>query len=297
MTADIAILARAKVNLGLKVLGPRHDGFHNVDTVLQAVELSDLVRIRVRSAGESRVTVWCNHQQVPAGSSNLAHQAAILFLSSVDAGVRVDVSISKVIPVGAGLGGGSADAAAVLFGLSLITDQDVPTTDLAAQLGSDVPFFLAGGSCRATGRGTRLEQLRPHARLAEMALLLVKPPFSVSAGDAYRSWIPGQSEMEIDPIVSLLARGDTKKLPQLLFNDLEPGVLRSHPSLGEIKEAMVREGLKPLMSGSGSTLFALLPDGRRVWDTALWIKRRFPSLTVLATRPALASPLEVIRQT
>ena len=256
--AAVHILAPAKINVGLAVLGPRGDGYHEVRTIFQAVSLCDRITLRRARAG---VRVRCPALQ-GLGERNLAHRAAALFLERTGApgGVRID--LEKRIPAGGGLGGGSSDAAAVLLGCCRLFGV-VPAPGLlnawAASLGSDVPFFLTGGSAIGSGRGELIEPLAPFPG-AVVALLHV-PAGGLATAAVYRRLDPAALTGRAGAFNILLARwleGDLRRLGKKLFNDLEEPAFALSPALPAVKEALNASGaLGSLLCGSGSSVFGL----------------------------------------
>jgi 4-diphosphocytidyl-2-C-methyl-D-erythritol kinase len=255
----IAVRAHAKINLDLRVLGTRLDGFHELRTVFQAIALHDVVACIPR---EGPFAIECDTAGVPLDSTNLVWRAAeALWRSLRRAGPLRDVTIrlEKRIPLQAGLGGGSTDAAATLLALASLWRVPVranQVTDLAATLGADVPFFLAGGTALGLGRG---DEVYPLADLPRHWIVLLIPGFGVSTVDAYR-WYDSEREM---------ARGVSAREPQIvpgpwpsraaqMINDLEAPIARHHPEIDQMRMALRRAGaLAAAMSGSGSTVFGL----------------------------------------
>ncbi len=256
--------AQAKINLHLRILGRRDDGFHQLETVMQTLQFADRV---ILSDQQSGISLQCDDPQLTAGPDNLAWRAAAL-LSDSFPGHGVSITLQKRIPWQAGLGGGSSDAAAVLRGLNRLWRLNLSAADLtglAARLGSDVPFFLSGGTALARGRG---EEITPLPACPKMEVALIVPPFGLATAAVYRHWQPlavvppGWAEL----LQALLAR-DPKQVTQLLFNDLEAPAFSLQPELASVKLRMVDAGLPALLSGSGSCLFGLLSseeDGRRL---------------------------------
>jgi len=255
----VTIRAHAKINLDLRVLGVRPDGFHELRTVFQAISLHDVIECTAR---EGPFALECDTAGVPLDSSNLVWKAAQALWRSLrrPGPVRdVVVRLHKHIPLQAGLGGGSADAAATLLGLTRLWRVPVRAaqlTDIAAPLGSDVPFFLAGGTALGLGRG---DEVYPLADLPRHWIVLLVPGFGVSSKDAY-TWYDGERE---------LARGQTAREPQhvpgpwpsraaQMINDLEAPIARHHPEIDQMRTALRRAGaLAAAMTGSGSTVFGL----------------------------------------
>lgn len=252
------ILAPAKLNLTLHVLGRRPDGYHDLASLMVPISLAD--RLRIRIGGGSGVTVRAPGHPELEGDGNLCAKAAAAFEAAVGPCGGVEVILEKRIPVAGGLGGGSSDAAAVLRCLALergLAADDPRVRAAALRVGSDVPFFLHGGPAMARGRG---ERLSPAPQLpGELHFVVVHPPFGVSAGDAYRSLSklreagrlpPGRD----DPLPAVLP--DARAIAPLLHNDLEPAVAAIAPIAG-VLERLAQGGAPVLLSGSGSCAFAL----------------------------------------
>jgi 4-diphosphocytidyl-2-C-methyl-D-erythritol kinase len=273
VTRDVRVIARAKVTLSLRVLGVRDDGFHELEALVVSIrDPHDVVGLRIQPPFGVRVRLSGRAVVgVPVDDTNLAARAARLLLDAAaereDAGPwaasGLDVSLHKTIPAGAGLGGGSADAAGALVGGARLLglDLDIPAlTALGARLGSDVPFCVAGGAAWMRGRGELLEPLPaplgpPGGSGAEnegLALVVAVPPFSLSTPAVYRAWddLGGPSSTRTVPLPSELAgRG----LPDALVNDLEPAAEDVEPRLRPFREALEKlAGGPALLAGSGS---------------------------------------------
>jgi 4-diphosphocytidyl-2-C-methyl-D-erythritol kinase len=259
----IRVEAHAKVNLGLAVLGKRADGYHEIDTVFQTVSLSDSLTIRPSPGRRSQaITLAATGLPVPVDEANLAFRAASVLVERTRC-PGVSISLEKRIPVGAGLGGGSADAAAVLVGMNSLFDLGLKTRELeeaGLALGSDVPFLVRGGAARGRGRGERLERIAP---LVGAWLILAAPSFEVSAREAYGlvriGLTAGASFIKL--ICSAMQKGDVRELAALLRNDLEPGVSGVRPEVAAIKNALIAGGaLGAVMSGSGPTVVGVTTE-------------------------------------
>jgi len=257
----VSVEAFAKINLGLSVTASRPDGYHDIETLFQSVSLADTLALRPLE-GSSGVSLRVQGFSVPDGADNLAWRAAEATRAAFGCpGVSID--LTKRIPVAAGLGGGSADAAAVLVGMDALFAIGAPRgrlLDVAIALGSDVPFMLSGGTALGTGRGEGLERL---PALSGIWFVLVTPRFGVSAGDAYRMARIGLTEAHSFIRVNCLAvrEGDIPMLAKGLRNDLEPGVVSVYPEVARVKEALLAEGaLAAVMSGSGPTVVGLVKD-------------------------------------
>lgn len=250
MSEEHTIKPPAKLNLSLRVLGKRDDGFHEIDTrMITLPGLHDTLTFKLSNQDHFR----CNLPDLPIDKNNLVIAALEIFREHTGSQQCFEIHLEKRIPHGAGLGGGSSDAASVLQLVSKLTGENLASDELqmlALKIGSDVPFFLGSGSARATGRG---EQLTALARPAPLTVVLLKPSFGVSTPDAYHRW--GKS-IEL-PNASYLSQdlGDIE-----LVNDLERPVFQKFLFLAQLKGWLTDqpETTGALMSGSGATVFAVL---------------------------------------
>jgi 4-diphosphocytidyl-2-C-methyl-D-erythritol kinase len=275
------IKAHAKINLVLAVGARRPDGYHEVETVLQQLELHD--RLEFREAAD--ISVRTDSPEVPDGPENLVSRAAALLQERCGCSRGAEIRLTKSIPVAAGLAGGSADAAATLKGLNRLWGLNLDPDTLqgfAAELGADVPFCLDGPTALARGRGELLSPLPPPP---PMGVILVRLPFRVRAADAY-TWfdrLAGGEYPELSPVLAALAARDVTAIARGLANALEAAVFGMYPQLREIKRRVLGAGaLGALMSGSGPTIFGLIPDPAGVAGVAA--KLRSAGLDVLVTR-------------
>lgn len=276
--------ARAKINLFLEVLYKRPDGYREIDTVFQSIALSDELLIEKQPRG---LSLSVNDPSIPTGKDNLVwracHLLQVRFPGKVG-GVRIH--LEKRIPPGAGLGGGSADAAAALLGLNHLFRLNLSDTDLhllAREMGMDVPFCLTGGTARAKGRG---EILFPLQRQLDFQVLVVHPGFSVSTRMAYESLAlaEGESKRRSEETVSALKGKDPEVLWPLFYNRFEEAILAEHPVLKDIKSALVQGGCRAaLLTGSGSAMCGYAPFSQDLKALAAFFKERYP-FTAL-TRP------------
>ncbi len=286
-------LCPAKVNLGLRVLGRRVDGYHEVETIFQSVDLWDVLEGEEGPA--LRLSVVAG--DAPPDGSNLVLKAAKLLQARASraAGRGAVLLLRKTIPREAGLGGGSSDAAGALVLLNEIWGLHLAPSHLvglAAELGSDVPFFLFGGTALGTGRGERISTLAP---IAERRVLLGTPSFGLSTNEVYAGWDAPLTGIKPDvtvprPLVKLAEGNDFG----LARNDLERIVFRSHPELAGFRDALLASGAETaLLSGSGSTVFGLFGGGVDVASIAKRLEREFAGWTVAATR-TVASGVRVV---
>ena len=248
------VRAPAKVNLQLRILGRRADGFHDIETIIVTVSLSDEITVEI-FRGDA-ITVTCDDPALPVDQSNLAAAATHEFQQETGLRFAASIHLEKRIPIAAGLGGGSSDAAAVLSALDQLLDTRMGVEALeriAARVGSDVPFFVRGRPAICRGRGEIIEPLE----LAEtLNILLMKPPFGVETAWAYRAWAvarPAPERLEAEQDLGWIK----------IFNALERPVFEKFIVLPAMKEWLLRqpEVRAAGMSGSGSTFFVLLGDG------------------------------------
>jgi 4-diphosphocytidyl-2-C-methyl-D-erythritol kinase len=249
------VRALAKINLDLRVLGERPDGFHELRTIFQTISLADTIDIAFTPGGKTAVEVEDN-LGIP---DNLAARAARMALQAMRITGRVEMRIRKRIPMGAGLGGGSSDAAAVLLALPVLAGRALELPQLcglAEQLGSDVPFFLLGGRAVGIGRGSELFPLPDEPALP--GLLLV-PPVHVSTSEAYRRLSPRlTSESQQNKIFSFQSQTWNRGGCEPARNDFEAVVFEQHRSLARLKKRLIGAGASlAMMTGSGSGVFGL----------------------------------------
>lgn len=256
------IRAPAKINLSLRVLGKRADGYHLLDTIMVPVSLYDEIEIKKQRAAASLsanelITIICNNPDVPVGRDNIAYRAAETILRKTRKSLPISIRIKKTIPIGAGLGGGSSDAAATLVALNRLLKLRFSLSVLekiALTLGADVPFFIRARPARALGIG---ERLRPLCSLPHFWSVILYPGFPVSTAWVYRSF----RQKLTKPLVNTSIATSPKSLSAItsrLENDLEGVALKRYPEIGLFKQKLLREGaLGALMSGSGSSVFGV----------------------------------------
>lgn len=258
----VVLAARAKINLGLEILGKRPNGYHEIRTLMQSIGLADQLEIMPRAAG--RLRLECPDSDLPEDEQNLVFRAAVLLreLAGVRGGARL--VLRKRIPVGSGLGGGSSDAAATLVGLNRVWGVRLPHRELVrigARLGSDVPFFIRGGTQLAEGRGERLTRL---PSLPRLPVVVVFPNLFVSTASIYGDrkiplTVPG-SLPRLHPC-DLTTRSSTVSYVSGLRNDLEPVVAGRYEKVADLLAGFRGMGLEVArVSGSGSSLFLLCED-------------------------------------
>jgi 4-diphosphocytidyl-2-C-methyl-D-erythritol kinase len=256
------VLAPAKINLSLKILGRRSDGFHELDTLITPISLCDEINID-RAHSETKIDFRCDDLSVPQGDENLAVRAAKAFFEKTKIEPAISIELKKKIPHVAGLGGGSSDAASVLLALNELFETKLPREALAAiaeSIGSDVPFFIFQSAALCKGRG---EIVMPLKLPSQFPLLLLKPAFAVSTAWAYSRW---QLSRDIPGV-----RYEAQEFAgQIFVNDLERSVFEKFVFLAELKTWLLGqpEVRAALMSGSGSTMFAVMREGADVDSVA-----------------------------
>lgn len=259
----------AKINWALEILGKRTDGYHELRTIFQTIDIHDELIFEPLEQG---IEIICDYPGVPCDETNLVYKAAdrLRSYAGLDKGIRI--TINKNIPIGAGLGGGSSNAAVTLIALTQIWNINIQRRDLfsiASDLGSDVPYFLIGGTCLGLGRGEELYSL---PEIEAESILIINPGIHVSTKEAYgklkfeltNSNNPVKMPLCLEAAYASLSehseqpKSHTKSRWSWLFNDLEISVFSQHGLLPEIKNSLLERGASSvLMSGSGSTIFAI----------------------------------------
>jgi len=255
------LLAPAKINLSLKILNKRKDGYHNIKSIFQTVSLYDEIFIS-NAKSDKEIEFTCKPEVTKNSEENLAYRAVLLLKEYTGEKRKVKIKIIKNIPAGAGLGGGSSDAATVLKGLTKFWNIKISIDELnklALKLGADVPFFLYGGKCLVEGIGEKIKKLNPENDERNNYILLIWPGFEISTKEIY----------EMFDKFSCKEKTYTTKYPT---NDLEEVVFRKYPELKTIKEKLIELGANfSLMSGSGSTIFGVFEKR----DIAVKAKKQF----------------------
>lgn len=257
----LTIKGNAKINLTLDVLYKREDGFHQVEMIMQSIDLADVLHLEERQTGN--ISIATTIARLPCDQRNLAYRAAALLKETYQVKNGVHIFLEKNIPVAAGLAGGSADAASVLIGLNQLWQLGLSTNELemlGAKLGSDIPFCIKGGTVLATGRG---ELLQPLAEIKPCYIVLAKPPIGVSTAWVYRQYRGQDVKAHPDTpgVKSSLEKGDLTGVAKGLCNVLESVTIPAHPEIKKLKQSMMQHGaMASLMSGSGPTVFGLVED-------------------------------------
>jgi 4-diphosphocytidyl-2-C-methyl-D-erythritol kinase len=284
-----------KVNLLLNILGKRPDGFHELETVMHPVGVFDILDF---ARHPNRIELTCNLPCLPTDSRNLVHRAATAFLQKAAIREGARIHLEKNIPLAAGLGGGSSDAAATLSGLNELFGHPLSPLQLreiAAELGSDVPFFLQTKSALATGRGEKIQSLDSLPALQGAAFLLIHPGFGVSTPWAYQNLTRFPAALNGSPgraqkLISLLQTADLKLAAPEFYNSLEAPVLGKYPLVALFQEFLREKGAAAtLLSGSGSTTFAVAGDPASAETLAEQFKGKFGATCWTAVVPVQSS--------
>lgn len=250
----MVLFPNAKINLGLNILSRRPDGYHNIETLMIPIKWADILEIVPASGQSDRLILSGNPVNCPT-EKNLVWKALMLMRAHVDF-PAVDIYLRKIVPDGAGLGGGSSDAAFTLTALDRLFNLDIPADrlrDIASQLGADCPFFIDNKPALATGTGTCLSPM-PHFSLPATHLAIVKPPVSIPTAQAYAGVTPHQPEISLTQAISM----PVETWRNNLVNDFEASIAHAHPVIAAIKQTLYSLGATyAAMSGSGSAVFGI----------------------------------------
>ncbi|AKL98589.1 4-(cytidine 5'-diphospho)-2-C-methyl-D-erythritol kinase [Endomicrobium proavitum] len=260
----INLKAPAKVNLFLEITGKRPDGYHNLETIMQTISLYDELSFEL---SESAIELECSDKNLASDESNIVFKAAKVLKERYGVKAGVKIFLKKEIPTGAGLGGGSSDAAAALKALVKIWKLNIEKEELqniASKLGADVPFFLTGGTalCEAIG-----DIVTPLKAIEGIGIVLVNPGFGVPTAGVYKKIkFPLTNQRKINKIKTLICDGsfNTKDAFDSCFNRLEEFVLPDYPQIAEIKQVLTQLGCASLMSGSGATVYGIFESASQL---------------------------------
>ncbi len=300
---ELRIESPAKVNLFLEVLGKRGDGYHNVETILETVDLFDSLTLKEI---EKEIEIKSDLPELPLGKENLAYQAASLLKERLKIKRGVQITLDKKIPLASGLGGGSSNGASVLLGLNRLWNLGLSYQELAGlarEIGVDAPFFLRKGRVLGKGRG---DKLKPLPQSPTLYFVLISPDFEVSTEWAYKNLTSSEpcffaslrnknlkdltkEAQSIKIILFALKSGNVKKIGNSLYNRLEEVVIPRHPQIGKIKKRLLELGAcGALMSGSGPSVFGLAEDYQKAEEIYKKIKKDFRKVFFLKSFKHLA---------
>lgn len=297
MDSGIRVRTHAKINLFLRVLARRPDGYHEIETIFHGVGLGDDLEVRARTAPGCEVRMELADGltgPLPLGEENVITHAANCLIGRIPRHTGVDVQVVKRVPLAAGLGGGSGNAAGVLLTLNEIWAGGLRRSellDVALQVGSDVPYCLTGGTALATARG---EKLTPLPSLCEMWFVLAISDEPLLARDVYAAWdrLEPTDEVRSAPMALALGAGDVAEVASLLHNDLERAAFSLAPGLAQKKERLLAEGaLGACVSGSGPTIFGIARDEPHARAIAGAVAGDFAGVIVAPSHPVCVQRL------
>ena len=262
---NISLKALAKINLGLDVTGKREDGYHDVRMIMQSIHLYD--RVEIKKTRSPKIRVEVNLYYLPVDENNLVYKAAAIMKERYGIKEGVRITLQKFIPVAAGLGGGSSDAAAVLVGMNRMFKLGLKQEELmkvGAQIGADVPFCVMRGTALAEGIGEKLTALPP---MPKCPVLIAKPGVSVSTAEVYQNLklYDGMKHPDIDGMIEAIQSKDLNGIAAKMENILETVTIPRYPVIKEIKKIMMDNGaLNAMMSGSGPSVFGLFREEKDI---------------------------------
>ena len=298
MSRVVRLRTNAKTNLWLSVLGRRPDGYHEIETIFHTLGLADSVSIAPAAGGEIEVDVRPETEPMgglPLAADNLVHAAARRLMEAGGHSKGARIEIVKRIPIGAGLGGGSGNAAAVLQCLNEMWGSNLDSeslAELALDLGADVPYCLSGGTARATGRGEVITTLPAPETLWFVLGISSEPLLTREVYEAFHSERDA-TDVRSAPMALALGLGDVDAIATLLHNDLERPAFGLRPELEQLKTAMLEAGaLGAVMSGSGPTMIGLARDQEQASTVAAAVERWFDRVTVTSSRPECIERLD-----
>lgn len=250
-----SIKCPAKINLSLDVVGVREDGYHLLEMIMQSISLFDEIEV---AKNDSEINIYCDNGAIPCTKENTAYKAAKLMMDKYELHGGADIFIKKKIPFGAGLGGGSADAAGVIKAIDKIYDLNLKLEDMQSiglSVGADVPFCISQGTALAEGVGERLTYLKP---LECTWCVVAKPPVSISTAEMYKKLKMDEIVRHPDTkkLIEYINSGDVYSLAQNMMNVFEPIAIKEYPIIFNIKDIMMKlDAMGSIMTGSGSAVF------------------------------------------
>ncbi len=250
--------APAKINLALDIVKKRSDGYHELCMIMQTISLYD----EIETEKSDKTEVWCNKEDIPTDERNLAYKAALEFFKYTGLKGGCKISLKKVIPDGAGLGGGSSDAAEVILSLNKLYETNLSETEMkeiAVKIGADVPFFITKGTCVAKGIG---EILTKTENKLKGTVLICKPDFSISTKQSYKNFdISKKKIYNFKEVQKAVESGDILSYKKYKFNVLEDAVAKDYPEIETVKNIMYKSGCDAaMMTGSGSAVFGIFKE-------------------------------------
>lgn len=280
---EIVLESFAKINLALDVLYKRDDGYHEINTLMQQIDLKDRIIIKNREKG---IEIQCNDKDVPLDNTNLVYRAWEKIIEKTGVNKGAHIIIDKKIPVAAGLAGGSSNGAAVLKGLNLLWNLDLSEKELmeiGLEIGADIPFCILGGTAWGKGVGEKLTRLK---NFSNKMVLLANMGIPISTASVYNNLNLNGTNTRIcmEEMIKHIEEDNLPKLAENMANVMEGVVIKKYPIVGEIKRDMIRYGaLGSIMSGSGPTVFGLFDDEEKLYRCKRELERKIPKVLTAKT--------------
>ncbi len=282
---EVEIDSYSKINLTLNILGKRRDGYHNIETIMQSVNLADRVFIREEKEG---VKIKCTHPRVPIDAQSLAYRTAEKILNRYRITKGVKIEIDKKIPLASGMAGGSANSASILVGINKLFTLNLSNEDLRGmgeELGMDVPFCIQNGTALAYHRGEKVTPLSPVN--PPLWIIIINPGFEIPTKWAYDNLdlsLIKREKNNTKAMLEALKEGEVRGIAKNLFNSFEELIIKKYPEIGKIKDRLIEEGaLGALMSGSGPTVFGIAQNKEQALKIYKKLKSEYKSIWVVQT--------------
>lgn len=280
---EIKINSYSKINLALNILNKRKDGYHEVETIIQSINLADKVIITEEREG---IKIKCNHPQVPVDSQSLAYKSAEKILKKYGIGKGVKIEIDKKIPLASGMAGGSANSATILVGINKLFSLNLSNEvlrEIGEELGTDVPFCIQNGTALAYQRGEKITLLSPIN--PPLWIVVINPGFKISTQWAYNNLdlekVKGRKD-NTKAMLTVLKEGKSQEIAKNLFNSFEELVIKKFPEIEKVKDRLINEGaLGALMSGSGPTVFGIAQNKKEALQIYKKLKLEYKSIWVV----------------
>lgn len=281
----IEIYSYSKINLTLNILGKRQDGYHNIETIMQSINLTDRIFIKEEKEG---IKVKCNHSQVPIDAQGLAYRSAEKILNRYKITKGVKIEIDKKIPLASGMAGGSANSASILVGINKLFTLSLSNEDLRGigeELGMDVPFCIQNGTALAYHRGEKVAPLSPVN--PQLWIIIINPGFEIPTKWAYNNLdlsLIKREKNNTKAMLEALKEGEARGIAKNLFNSFEELIIKKYPEIGKIKDRLIEEGaLGALMSGSGPTVFGVAQNKEQAFKICKKLKSEYKSIWAVNT--------------
>ena len=282
---EVEIDSYSKINLTLNILAKRQDGYHNIETIMQSINLADRVFIKEEKEG---IKIKCNHPQVPIDDQSLAYRSAEKILNRCRVTKGVKIEIDKKIPLASGMAGGSANSASILVGINKLFALNLSNEDLRGmgeELGMDVPFCIQNGTALAYHRGEKVTSLSPVN--PPLWIIIINPGFEIPTKWAYNNLdlnLIKREKNNTKAMLEALKGGGARGIAKNLFNSFEELIIEKYPEIGKIKDRLIEEGaLGALMSGSGSTVFAIAQNEEQALKIYKNLKSEYKSIWIVHT--------------